>query len=499
MNNRHNARSGFVWLPVLLGVLAILVISGGAYWYTQQKQAADSVFKPVAAGTYLSTATSIDQSSDFSRIKFEYLRKNSSVVYVEHGVLHDLPAADFPTFLALSGSVTDTDPWALDKNNVYYLGQIILGADPNSFHLLNGYGYSADTHAVYWDAMAIPDADLATFVAGYPTNKGHYDAARDKNHIYCDGQAYPLDSTQCVPPPAQTTFSASPTSGVAPLTVTFDTAFLGMGEQWVDFGDGARADAGCVQYKSENDCIKMKPITHTYTTAGDYTASYKERDSGADKIWGTATISVTGPSEPTVSTPGMSKYTNATLGITFYAPPGLQSKTASPNGSPSNFDYCINMINPSDIGKNYPGDDGNWVTICKKQTSLFAEQGYWGDTVYYYFDAVKNQWMYAVQGTGSDQPGSASTATTTAKVEATTLAGDPIFVGTGAHSCISRIVPTSNTTFLYIRDRFCGDYDPTSFISRFAQTFDRIGETPDSTRLQQALQNELTAVATYAH
>ena len=37
MKTPRSGQSGFVWFPVLLGVLAILAVSGGAYWYQQQK------------------------------------------------------------------------------------------------------------------------------------------------------------------------------------------------------------------------------------------------------------------------------------------------------------------------------------------------------------------------------------------------------------------------------------------------------------------------------
>ena len=37
MKTPHSVQGGFVWLPVLLGVLAVLAASGGAYWYGQQK------------------------------------------------------------------------------------------------------------------------------------------------------------------------------------------------------------------------------------------------------------------------------------------------------------------------------------------------------------------------------------------------------------------------------------------------------------------------------
>lgn len=70
---------------------------------------------------------------------------------------------------------------------------------------------------------------------------------------------------------------ANVTSGNAPLVVIFDVQFIGLLYNWVDFGDGTRADAVCDQWKPDTDaCIKMKTITHTYALPGVYTVTYKE-------------------------------------------------------------------------------------------------------------------------------------------------------------------------------------------------------------------------------
>ena len=132
-------------------------------------------------------------------VSFGYFHNGATVFYYHDGAV-TMPEADFDTFVILSGSVTDVDRWALDKNAAYFDGQVISGADPYSFHLLDGFGYSADDHAVYWDGAAIPGADVSTFVAGNSTNGGDYGAARDRNQFYCSGQAYPLGSNECSPP-----------------------------------------------------------------------------------------------------------------------------------------------------------------------------------------------------------------------------------------------------------------------------------------------------------
>ena len=68
-------------------------------------------------------------------------------------------------------------------------------------------------------------------------------------------------------------FSASPTSGQAPVAVTFTDASTGSPTAWLwKFGDGTRS-------------ILQSPI-HTYTTAGTYTVQ----------------LTVTGPNRRTTST-----------------------------------------------------------------------------------------------------------------------------------------------------------------------------------------------------
>ena len=98
-----------------------------------------------------------------------------------------------------------------DKNNVYYQGTKIQGADPNTFDVLeNGYfkdknnvyfyedkikgadtktfeslkyGYSKDKKNVYYQGKKMQGADPKTF----ETNEG-YEEAEDKNHKYLRGE-----------------------------------------------------------------------------------------------------------------------------------------------------------------------------------------------------------------------------------------------------------------------------------------------------------------------
>ncbi len=89
---------------------------------------------------------------------------------------------------------------------------------------------------------------------------------------------------------SQPSFSASPTSGSAPLTVTFESSFVGAGHS-IDFGDGHET-------VSNDNCFVHSPCTaiqitardsYVYYTPGTYTATLKV---GGNAL-GTATIIVT--------------------------------------------------------------------------------------------------------------------------------------------------------------------------------------------------------------
>jgi hypothetical protein len=71
-------------------------------------------------------------------------------------------------------------------------------------------------------------------------------------------------------------FSASPGSGAAPLSVhfTFSPATDEAGQYWIDFGDGnGEVMQKRVIYCIRAPCISPNFATHTYTSAGSYTAS----------------------------------------------------------------------------------------------------------------------------------------------------------------------------------------------------------------------------------
>lgn len=86
----------------------------------------------------------------------------------------------------------------------------------------------------------------------------HASTAYDRMNLLAQG-ARTLQNDPVACPPAPPAFSASPTSGAAPLTVSFS----GVGSS-IDFGDGSGQAA--------SDNAQIGTATHTYAAAGTYTA-----------------------------------------------------------------------------------------------------------------------------------------------------------------------------------------------------------------------------------
>ena len=102
-----------------------------------------------------------------------------------------------------------------------------------------------------------------------------------------------------VPQPSNTSFTASPTSGAAPMTVTFTTSGAKAENGTVNFGDGNSEQLlnllGNSTSNTKGYCGSAPDffcsVSHTYASASTYTAALK--DSSGD-ILATQTITVTG-------------------------------------------------------------------------------------------------------------------------------------------------------------------------------------------------------------
>ena len=99
------------------------------------------------------------------------------------------------------------------------------------------------------------------------------------------------------------TFSASPTSGRAPLAVTF-TSMKGYppglvdATVWIEFGDGASMYVICTNASTGGVCATPANVSHTYANLGTYTAVLK---SGGYCMPGTDCTQVHGSVAITVS------------------------------------------------------------------------------------------------------------------------------------------------------------------------------------------------------
>ncbi len=152
-------------LPVLLVVLAVLFVSGGAYWYVQKAKAP-------------STAPRVS-------IENGLWYKDSQHVYDEHGTI--LPGVNPATFKAISSSYFATDGVHIWNEHETYDGAAIRPlADPATFTIVtqtNKTGdfppeFEKDKSHVWYMGTLIPHADPNTFVV-----TGDY-AAKDAKHTY---------------------------------------------------------------------------------------------------------------------------------------------------------------------------------------------------------------------------------------------------------------------------------------------------------------------------
>lgn len=80
---------------------------------------------------------------------------------------------DFETF-----KILNNEKYATDKNSVFYVGQIIKNADPESFEVLNN-GYSKDINNIFLDATTVIFADSKTF------EQLEFPYSKDKNSVFC--------------------------------------------------------------------------------------------------------------------------------------------------------------------------------------------------------------------------------------------------------------------------------------------------------------------------
>jgi len=112
--------------------------------------------------------------------------KDKNHVYYQGNILS---GADPETFRPTEFKRTSESwPYTKDKNHVYYENTGLTNADPNTFETLsNSIGYSRDASHIYYTNREVMGADLATFTIIGDLKKnwyGYFPYGEDKNHIY---------------------------------------------------------------------------------------------------------------------------------------------------------------------------------------------------------------------------------------------------------------------------------------------------------------------------
>ncbi len=107
----------------------------------------------------------------------EYLLFDNSVIY--DGVL--IKEADRKSFKVLD---SDKKEYSKDKEHVFYLSNIIVGADVNTFELYESEVYAKDKNGLYCYGIKMEGVDLETF-GPVTTDNFEY---KDKNHTYIFGK-----------------------------------------------------------------------------------------------------------------------------------------------------------------------------------------------------------------------------------------------------------------------------------------------------------------------
>jgi len=94
--------------------------------------------------------------------------------------------------------------------------------------------------------------------------------------------------------PSPAVLSVTPLQGKAPLTVTIQPNFYELGDNYILFGDGTSALVTCAEFKPRTDaCVRITPVTHTYTRPATYTLKQVSTPSDQDGYaYATASVMV---------------------------------------------------------------------------------------------------------------------------------------------------------------------------------------------------------------
>ena len=235
------------------------------------------------------------------------------------------------------------------------------------------------------------------------------------------------------------TFFASPSSGTSPLRVTFsgfvDTKIYGEGGYGIDFGDGnIRADYGVVNCPSTSNKCGIS-VDYVYKKPGTYKAKFATNNCvhitcNLGPAITTAAVTVSEPSQVSVSVPGMSQYTDSDFGFSFWYPSGWRVTKHHSGSDPSSYfeilivdEQTASNISILEMDDKSGGLEATGCGTCMEKA---------------YFDAVRKTWMLDTNDfTGGSNPTRVHVVSTV-DVSSQTMGGLPIFwgdtVGVNAHT-----------------------------------------------------------------
>jgi len=119
----------------------------------------------------------------FEYLNYGYTKDKYSVYFNDEKL-----SADVLTFKLLTKyhEKKGTSVYGKDKNNIFYYGKIVLGANPTNFQILED-GYATDNNNIFFLGKKIDDADASSFeIISDSNRKSPYDA-QDKYYKYKNG------------------------------------------------------------------------------------------------------------------------------------------------------------------------------------------------------------------------------------------------------------------------------------------------------------------------
>lgn len=178
-------------------------------------------------------------------------------------------------------------------------------------------------HSVVVDGYRTDSGNMVHLNMGWGGSDNGYYALNDITGSWFSFKSITLQVAVInIHPGFEATVTASPSSGAPPLTVHFTGSCAGGAAPFTydwDFGDGSAHGSAAIE-------------THTYTSTGTYTATFKATDAGGNVALNQTAINVTGGNVLTATASADKTSGQAPLAVQFTA-------TASGGSSPYTYDW----------------------------------------------------------------------------------------------------------------------------------------------------------------